>query len=150
MLRVNIHERTYGIDSESWKFDGWFDHNKAEVWRGEENSPGERTDLLLTKQGQWLYGHITNWQGRESRYERITPDEAREWFIRGGSDYDEDVAKYFGELEEERGPGRPSEGTRIDVRVPADLLARVDERRERDGDPSRAETIRKVLTESFA
>lgn len=120
------------------------------MWRGEENSPGERTDLLLTKQGQWLYGHITNWQGQMSRYERITPDEVREWFIRGGSDYDEDVAKHFGELEEERGPGRPTEGTRIDVRVPAYLLAQVDERGEREGHSSRAETIRKVLAESFA
>lgn len=109
-----------------------------------------RTDLLLTKQGQWLYGHITYRQGQGDRYERIIPDEAREWFIRGGSEYDEDIARYFGELEEERGPGRPTEGTRIDVRVPADLLAKVDEQRERDGDSSRAETIRKILARNFS
>src|SRR5690625_784063 len=115
MLRVNIHKQTYGIDSEGWEFDGWFDHAKAEVWRGEEYAPGQRTDLLRTKQGQWLRGHITNWQGQESRYERITPDEARQWLIEDG-DYDEDLTKYFGELDEERDPGRPSEGTRSEER----------------------------------
>ena len=149
MSRINIHERTYGADGEDWKLDGWFNPDKALTWRGQEQTYG-RTDLLLTKQGQWLYGHITYRQGQGDRYERIIPDEAREWFIRGGSEYDEDIARYFGELEEERGPGRPTEGTRIDVRVPADLLAKVDEQRERDGDSSRAETIRKILARNFS
>ena len=149
MSRINIHERTYGADGEGWKLDGWFNPDKALSWRGQEQTYG-RTDLLLTKQGQWLYGHITYRQGQGDRYERIIPDEAREWLIRGGSEYDEDIARYFGELEEERGPGRPTEGTRIDVRVPADLLTKVDAQRERDGDSSRAETIRKILADHFA
>lgn len=149
MLRTNIHKQTPsewgGTD---WSFDGWFDYHKAEIWEGGEYAPGLRTDLLRTKQGHWLYGYITNWQGQDHRFERITPDEAREWLIRSG-DYDEDITTYFGELEEERGPGRPSEGTRIDVRLPGNLLTRVDEQHERDGDPSRAETIRKVLNNAL-
>lgn len=139
MTRINIHKQT--IDDE-WVLDGWFDIDKAETWTGDDYSAGRRIDLLRTAQRQWLLGYMTQWQGETPRFERITPDQAHTWLIKDG-DHEEDVQRFFGDLEEERGPGRPTEGTRIDVRLPEELLTRVDVRRE--SGESRASTIRRLL-----
>lgn len=43
-----------------------------------------------------------------------------------------------------RGPGRPSTGVRVDIRIPADLLDVIDAEAEQDG-ITRAELIRGIL-----
>ena len=43
--------------------------------------------------------------------------------------------------------GRPAIGERVELRIPADMLARIDARAERDG-ISRAEAIRRALQEA--
>lgn len=47
------------------------------------------------------------------------------------------------------GRGRPRTGERVDVRYPADLLARIDARAEREG-VSRAELLRRIADEAVA
>lgn len=57
-------------------------------------------------------------------------------------------AKWFGELEEESGPslgGRPAVGTKVETRLPDDVLAAVDERASTEG-TTRAEMIRRLVT----
>lgn len=44
--------------------------------------------------------------------------------------------------------GRPAIGERVELRIPADMLARIDARAERDG-ISRAEAIRRALQETY-
>jgi predicted DNA binding CopG/RHH family protein len=46
---------------------------------------------------------------------------------------------------EHRGPGRPSTGVRVDIRIPADLLTQIDAEAELDG-ITRAELIRGILS----
>lgn len=43
-----------------------------------------------------------------------------------------------------RGRGRPPQGTRVDVRIPSDMLARLDEEAENAG-VRRAEMVRRIL-----
>lgn len=47
------------------------------------------------------------------------------------------------------GPGRPSTGTKVQVRIPADLLAKIDKHAKWCG-VSRAEMVRIVLAEGFS
>lgn len=48
-----------------------------------------------------------------------------------------------------RGRGRPPEGERIEVRLPADLLKRVQRDADR-ADVTRAEQIRRIITQHYA
>lgn len=47
-----------------------------------------------------------------------------------------------------RGPGRPTTGERVHLRIPADVLARLDAIAERDG-TSRAEVARRILADAL-
>lgn len=48
-----------------------------------------------------------------------------------------------------RGRGRPPEGERIEVRIPANLLKRVQRDADR-ADVTRAEQIRRIITQHYA
>lgn len=48
-----------------------------------------------------------------------------------------------------RGVGRPTEGVRVDIRIPVDLLKRVDRSAETAG-VSRAEQIRQIIANHYA
>lgn len=47
-----------------------------------------------------------------------------------------------------RGRGRPSEGERVDIRIPANILKLIDRDAKRHG-VSRAEQIRRILTHHY-
>jgi len=133
---------------------GWFDRAKAEEfaeatrWDGSNHislatgSQWDHQELYHTAGGRWVLHSWSQWQGRPERYRFVDDDAAREWLLANGED--EAAEKYFGEIEDERGPGRPEIGPVIQVRLPEELLERVDALAGQTG-ASRAETIRQLL-----
>jgi hypothetical protein len=136
---------------------GWFDLESAErfdestTWNG-ENHVGDMSGipknfgyeaLYRTKGGKWVRNRdATRYFNQGDEYEFITDEQAREWLIKTGQD--EAVERFFGEIEEERGPGRPEIGPMVNVRLGGQLTAKVDAAR-RPGE-SQAAAIRRLLT----
>ena len=85
-------------------------------------------------------------QRRPERYRFVSDAKAREWLLANGED--EAAERYFGEIEEERGPGRPEIGPPFMVRLPAELSEQLEQRAEADGVP-KAEVVRRMLTEAL-
>lgn len=133
---------------------GWFDADKAiqydeaTEWDGSNRVSkatgiySEHQALYRTASGRWVLNSWSQWQGRPDIYEFIDEARAREWLLL--NDHDQAATGHFGEIEEERGPGRPEVGARVDVRL-GDLLAAVDVYAEAHGQ-SRAEAIRALVT----
>lgn len=157
MTRINVTETThdpYDAEETIVRVAGWFDVDKATAyqedteWNGNNHiskATGSQWDhqiLYRTAKGRWVL-HCWSSDTRSSTpsYEFVTDDDAREWLI--AQREDEAVAKYFGELEEERGPGRPEVGGAVHVRL-GELLPRIDAEAERLG-VNRAEAIRRLL-----
>lgn len=121
---------------------GWFDLDKATKfhedteWDGSNHisvATGSQWDhemLIRTAQGRWVLNTYSNRQGVMETYRFISDNDAREWLLR--NDGDREVRQYFGEIEEERGPGRPSIGEQVCFTVPADVLAELDAQVERE------------------
>ncbi|PZG17136.1 hypothetical protein [Nonomuraea aridisoli] len=111
MARTNIFRNA--DDSET--LDGWFDPDHAE--RYEEatrligidcvgvltGNPAEHQTLYRTPGGRWVLHRWSQWEGDADLYEFLSTGEARIWLIT--CRHDDAVAKYFGELSEEAGPG---------------------------------------------
>jgi hypothetical protein len=141
---------------------GWFDRDKAVKFDQDRYHDGHNWVsvatgsqwhdewVLRTAQGRWVLGSYSRYNSdHQEHYRFVTVDQAREWLLRNG--HDEAVEQYFGEVEEETGPnlgGRPEIGPAINVRLPKDLLARVD-RSAADRGLSRAEAIRQMLAEKL-
>ncbi len=156
MTRVNVYDRSPEGDG---KLLGWFDTStcvevidEAEEWNGRNNvgrmSGGQAgyERLYRTKAGRWVrYYNFTNEYNGPEFYEFLTDEQAREWLIKNRDD--EIIEKYFGEMEEETGPGRPAIGPQINIRLGDELTARVDAAK-RDGE-SRAATIRRLLEQAL-
>jgi hypothetical protein len=153
MGRVNVY------DNETRELLGWFDADTATkfeedtYWDGRNRiskatgSQWNHEALYRTKGGRWVLNRWSQWQGSRETWEFLDDDAAREWLI--SQNHDEEVRRYFGELEEERGPGRPEVGPAIHIRLSEDLLARVDQLSEIEG-VSRAEMVRTLLDEAIA
>lgn len=150
MARVNI----YRLDEFDGKvLEGWFDPKASESfeeatrWDGNNSvsvvadSKYGHEELYRTKKGRWVLNRWSQWQGVEETYEFIGDEHAREWLLK--CERDEAVEKYFGDLDEESGPGRPEIGKPINVRLGDDLQARVDAAA-LPGE-KRAATIRRLL-----
>jgi hypothetical protein len=147
MARVNVFD-------ECGELEGWFDEAKAEEfkeatrWDGSNHisiATGSQWDhqaLYRTAGGRWVLHSWSQWQGRPERYRFITDAEAQTWLLK--NEHDAAVERFFGEIEEERGPGRPEIGPVIQVRLPEELLQQVDTAAKKAG-LSRAETIRQLL-----
>ncbi len=159
MARVNV----FSYDEFDGKIlAGWFDPDKAEVakegsrWNGNnhvgvlsgiETSVGGEY-LYRTAGGRWIrYVNARDYFNGPETYEFLTEDEARTWLIRS-EDNDDVLQAHFGELEDERGPGRPEVGKPINVRLGDDLLTRVDAVAEKRG-KSRADTIRDLIAQAL-
>jgi hypothetical protein len=155
MTRINV----YRYDDEDGKIlDGWFDPDKAENivddtrWDGNNSVSVHASDrfaheaLYRTAKGRWVLHRWSQRQGSVPTYEFITDDTARTWLLK--NDSDDIVEKYFGEIEEERGPGRPEVGKPINVRLGDDLLARVDERAKAEG-KTRADMLRDLVSQAI-
>ena len=133
---------------------GYFSERSATYWHGNRavydganladvNTRDQHTGqgLYRTAQGRWVHCQWSNWQGATDIHAYIEPDEARDWLI--FNDYDADAEKHFGEVESERGPGRPEIGHPVQVRL-GDLLARVDTYSAEQG-RSRADALRELI-----
>ena len=150
-----VRENVFDFDG---NFVGWFDRAKAERfseatrWNGNNHisiATGSQWDhqaLYYTAGGRWVLYFWSQYQGRPERYRFIDGDEAREWLLL--NEEDAAVEKYFGEIEDEVGPGRPEIGRPIIAHLPPELTAQLDQMAERDGVP-RAEIIRRLLTEAL-
>ena len=134
MERINITE--YDEYEGRSRLIGWFDLDKAtrfsedQDWNGSNHisvntgSEWDHQTVYRTAQGRWALRGWSNRQGVQDTWGFISDADAREWLLRNGEDAA--VAKYFGEVEEERGPGRPAIGSPVQIRVEDDLLAALD------------------------
>lgn len=153
MTRINVFN---GYGSER-SLAGWFDLESAEAIEGTREWDGQnmadvhvganrRQTLYRTVGGQYVLSTESAWQGEQTTYRFVDAETARTWLLANESD---DVAKrWFGEVEAERGPGRPAVGEPIKVRLGDELQARVDAAR-RDGE-TRSEAIRRLLGEALS
>lgn len=151
--RINVYKLLdNGYGEHERVFDGWFDLSRAERWSDQDHNgngsggPGRGVAVYRTAQGRWVMEEWTNWQGEEDLCYFIEADKAREWLL--ANNFDEAVEEHFGEIEEERGPGRPAIGDQVQVRMSDDLKERLDEwAGERN--ISRAEAVRRILSEAL-
>lgn len=151
MARVNIFD-------EHRELIGWFDDSKAECfgeatrWDGSNHisiATGSQWDheaLYRTVGGRWVLHRWSQWQGRPETYQFITDQEAHTWLL--VNQEDEVVERFFGKIEDERGPGRPEIGPEVYTRLPADMIEQLDAAAKL-ADVSRAEIIRRVLDEAL-
>lgn len=154
MTRINVYN--YAKDEyDETTLAGWFNEEsatqfkEATSWDGNNNvsvnpiGQFEHQSLYRTKAGRWVLCTWSQYQGVEPRYEFVTDDTAKDWLIR--NEEDDAVAQHFGELEEESGPnlgGRPSIGPKVDVRLPREVLERVDAFK---GDRAQADALRQLI-----
>ena len=149
MSRMNVYAETGEYDLTEPELAGWFDWSKASHWDDSDYNgngslgTGRGTGLYRTAQGRWVSETWSRWQG-EPRHACTftTPEQAREWLLR--NDEDAAVAEHFGEIEEERGPGRPKVGEQVCFTVPAADLGIIDALVERDGS-SRSAVLRRAV-----
>lgn len=159
--RINITETVndpYDEKDGAVRLVGWFDIDKATAyeedteWDGSNRiskATGSRWDhqiLYRTAKGRWVLHCWSQWQGSTPTYEFVTDEAAREWLI--AQNEDAAVEEHFGELEEERGPGRPEVGGAVHLRL-GDLLPKLDARAKEMG-VARAEAARRLLAEALA
>lgn len=157
-MRVNaIIERGDEWTGEPTKW-GWFFINRAEQFNELQRWDGNNHRgiisglqcghecLYRTKGGRWVrhYDATNEFNGPEF-YEFITDAAAREWLLR--TERDEDVEQFFGEIEDERGPGRPEIGKAASYKLGEERIARIDAAR-LEGE-SRSATIRRLLDEAL-
>lgn len=152
MSRINI----YNVDEYGDKtLEGWFDpttatrYNQDTEWNG-HNMVGVITRsefvdeyLYRTKGGRWVLNHdASRYCNGPDTYAFLTDEQARDWLLRSERN-DDVIEQYFGEVEEERGPGRPEVGDAYNLRFPAALMAQIDARAQAEG-VKRAEMVRRL------
>jgi len=134
---------------------GWFDIDAAEEFKEDRavfdganlagvhmRDQNRGQTLYRTAGGRWVLHQWSRWQGESDSYRFVGPDAAREWLaINGG---DDTIERLFGEpLPPESGPGRPEIGPMVRVRLPHEMIDRIDAMTV--GENQRAATIRKLL-----
>lgn len=151
MNRINVY-RYDEFDGRT--LEGWFNEDSATRygedtdWNGNNHisvntgSQWHHEELYRTTKGRWVLGKYSNYQGTLPSYEFVSDERAREWLIH--NHHDSAVKEHFGEVEEERGPGRPEIGPAVNMRFPQELLDRIDAAAKTDG-VSRAEKIRRLV-----
>lgn len=159
MKRINVYSQpdeygTFGSADAGPELLGWFDPDKATrfgedtEWDGSNHisvATGSQWDheaLLRTAQGRWVLSTYSNRQGVMNTYRFISDNDAREWLLRNNSD--DEAAKYFGPVGEERGPGRPKVGEQVCFTVSAEDLAIIDNMAKQGG-KGRSEVLRNAV-----
>ena len=161
MQRINVYEHRDNwedVDQETYEAGsqllGWFDYDKVQKfredteWDGSNHisvATGSQWDhemLLRTAQGRWVLMTYSNRQGVMDGYRFVKDAEAREWLLRNNGD--DEVQQFFGEIEEERGPGRPKVGGQVCFTVPAEDLAIIDNLAKQNG-KGRSEVLRNAV-----
>ena len=120
-------------------------------WRGVcSRLQTSRAVLYLTSGSRWVENADARCEDNgHDDYLHFTDEEAQAWLIRsadaprGGEQAQAALKKYFGDIPEESGPGRPEIGGTVNTRL-GDLLPRIDEWAERHG-VKRAEAIREAV-----
>jgi hypothetical protein len=156
MQRVNVFKDD---EIEGRILDGHFDLDKATAfedameWDGNNNrgrnsgDPHRAQELLRTAGGRWALRRSSAWQSEQTTYEFLDDAAAKQW-LEIAEQYDA-VERYFGEIEDERGPGRPSiDGEPISFKPGAALLARIDEYA-KDHYMTRADAMRSLLADGL-
>ena len=155
MSRVNVYakadETSYGEKPELL---GWFDPGKAQEFGEDRNWDGSNfisaatgsqfahESLYRTAGGRWVLHEWSQWQGTMPSWAFLTDSEARKWLIENKRD--EAVEQFFGEIEDEKGPGRPGIGGAVHVRLGEGNLTAADRFAEADG-ITRAEWVRRAV-----
>lgn len=160
MSRVNVYDTADTTDPYGYvrkpELIGWFDPSKAErfdqdtEWDG-HNMTGVLTGsqwvdeyLYRTSGGRWVRNHdATRYCNGPDIYEFLTDEQAKDWLLRSGN-HDEAVERFFGAIEDEKGPGRPEIGGRVTIALGSANLASVDAWAENEG-ISRAEWVRRAV-----
>lgn len=134
---------------------GWFDKDRATrideetTWNGNghvsvhTHTQFMHQGLYRTAGGRWVLCRFSDWQGSQPTYEFVTDDEARSWLLVNHSDAE--AAEYFGPVEDERGPGRPTEGKKVEVRLDEATITAADARAAEEG-RTRAALLRDIIT----
>jgi hypothetical protein len=138
VVRINVYRfEDDNMGTVEKILDGWFDADKAEFveeatrWNGNNMVSVHTRDqfahegLYRTAKGRWVLHRWSQWQGTTPSYEFIPDDAAKTWLLT--NEDDALVEKWFGAIEEERGPGRPEIGEAVNIRFPKDLLTRIDD-----------------------
>lgn len=163
MQRINVMsyptEREFVSDPDARiTLAGWFDADRATLykpdtyWDGNNNCDVNTRDahrhqyLYRTAQGRWVLEHTSSWQGEQTRHEFLDDQLAREWLILNGEDTA--VAQWFGEVEEERGPGRPAIGTRRNVTLSDEDWSWLADEATRLNLRDRAAVVRKLIADT--
>lgn len=154
MARINIHSIDENTGTRTLL--GWFDPDAAETfteakaWNGDIHlgviSGGQLGYQALhrTKGGAWVMeSNFRREFNGPHTHEFITPEQAHDWLIRSEIN-DEAAERFFGEVEEERSPGRPEVGPAFKIRFEQDLLDWTDAQAKAAG-VSRAELIRQYV-----
>ncbi len=166
MTRINVYSQpdeygTYGSPDATAELLGWFNPDTAERfdqdtrWDG-NNMIGVITGsqwvdeyLYRTKGGRWVLNQDAHrYRNGPDTYQFLTGAQAKDWLLRSECN-DAAVAKYFGPVEEERGPGRPGIGGKALISIGDDLLGEVDAYA-KENSQSRAEVVRIALAEFLA
>lgn len=155
MSRINVYADT---EFDGPLLSGWFDPDRAERVEGRQEWDGQNMadvhvganrgqNLYRTAKGRYVLEGWSLWVNESDTYRFLTNDEAREWLLINESD--DHVTKWFGELEEERGPGRPETvgGKPVNLRLGDDLTEQISQRGQ-DGEPFAA-TVRRLLGEAI-
>lgn len=163
MTRINVYSQpdeygTFGSPGAGPELLGWFDDDKAEIFHQDKRWDGSNMIgvitgsqwvdeyLYRTKGGRWVRYHDAHRAYNGPRvYEFLTDKQARDWLLRSECN-DDAVQRFFGEIEEERGPGRPKIGGKALISIGDDLLGQVDAYAKENG-TARAEVVRIALGE---
>lgn len=137
---------------------GWFSLDAARrvaeedtAWDGNNmisratGSQWVHEDLLQTAGGTYVIRR-DNADGRFGSYHYVTPTDAEYWLRKQDLHKIADVE--FAPIEE-RGPGRPAIGTQVNVAIPVDVLAAVDDLVAEDGG-TRSSVIREAVVQYLA
>lgn len=161
MSRVNVYavHGEHDYNQAPAELLGWFDPAKAECFEQDKNWDGSNMVgvmsgsqwvdeyLYRTKGGRWVRNHdATRYCNGPDTYEFLTDEQARDWLLRSGN-HDDAVGRFFGEVEEEKGPGRPGIGGAVHVRLGDGNLSRVDAWAGAEG-ISRAEWVRRAVEDA--
>lgn len=126
--------------------------DEATRWNGSNHvsvatsDPYDHQVLYRTAGGRWVLNEWSQMEGRPDIYKYVDEARAHEWLLL--NEHVEDAEKYFGEVPDEVGPGRPAVGGATNLRLGDDLTARVDAART-DGE-SRAAAIRRLLESALS
>lgn len=137
---------------------GFFSSDAATYWHGNKEvfdganladvntrDQGRGQGLYRTAQGRWVLRTWSNWVKESDTYTYASDTDARDWLL--FNEYNAEVKEYFGEPEQERGPGRPEVGGKISVSL-GDVLEPLDAYAKQNS-VSRAEALRQLTTEAL-